>query len=171
MVSRIPSVVLPWRPGAELQVGQGIPDLQPDAVREAPPLNARTGSPRPQRVIGHDPDGLPADVGTGRASTTLSACARSAFRWDTSERFDQEGRCGYPAVRTSSLGLRLARRSHSTIIRRAIVELPPLVEIDGLVILCHLPGPYISGIPPSVGRLECRGFVLRVQPCEAESWI
>ena len=36
------------------------PDLQPDAVREAPPLDARTGSPRPQRVIGHDPDGLPA---------------------------------------------------------------------------------------------------------------
>ena len=92
MVSRIPSVVFPWRPGAELQVGEGIPDLQPDAVREAPPLNARTGSPRPQRVIGHDPDGLPADVGTGRASTTLSACARSAFRWDTSERFDQEYR-------------------------------------------------------------------------------
>ena len=28
MVSRIPSVVFPWRPGAELQVGQGIPDLQ-----------------------------------------------------------------------------------------------------------------------------------------------
>ena len=49
MVSRIPSVVFPWRPGAELQVGQGIPDLQPDAIREAPPLNARTGSPRPQR--------------------------------------------------------------------------------------------------------------------------
>ena len=58
MVFRIPSVVFPWRPGAELQVGQGIPDLQPDAVREAPPLNARTGSPRPQRVIGHDPDGF-----------------------------------------------------------------------------------------------------------------
>ena len=44
-----------------------------------------------------------------------------------------------PAVRTTPLGFCRTRWSHSTIIRRAIVEVLPLVEIRAVVV--HLPRP------------------------------
>ena len=99
--------------------------------------------------------GRPRGIGRSRGCSS-SAGAAGKRRQGTIVRADTHPMaipvlqsCGRtPAVRTSSLDLRLASRSHSTIIRRAIVELTPLVEIDGLVVLCHLPSPDVSGAYP-----------------------